>query len=98
MTDKEQLLTTRQTAAMLQYKENTLCQWRTNPDRPKDLPFVKQGRSVRYRLSDIQAFINSNLQHPFRQRGASITGYRCCNTVYIALLHNGNKMRQAAVK
>jgi hypothetical protein len=67
MIDTQKLLTTRQAAEMLNFKENTLCQWRVNPEKFKDLPFVKSGRSVRYRLSDIQAFINGNIQHPNKQ-------------------------------
>jgi hypothetical protein len=60
---EERLLTTRQTAAMTSYTVGTLCQWRVNPNRPKNLPFIKQGRSVRYRLSDVLEFMKGDSQH-----------------------------------
>ena len=52
------LLTTEEAAEYLKLKPNTLERWRTQyPDR---LPFVKIGRTVKYRLEDLQAFISGN--------------------------------------
>lgn len=53
----EKLLTEDQTAEMLAIQSQTLSVWRTT--KRYDLPYVKVGRSVRYRLSDVMAFIES---------------------------------------
>lgn len=50
------LLTTRQAAEALQVKDTTLEQWRWNGKGPQ---FIKVGRSVRYRESDIEAFLEA---------------------------------------
>jgi predicted DNA-binding transcriptional regulator AlpA len=57
----EQLLDPRAAAAMLALSPATLATWRCR-QRYK-LPYVKIGgtKSVRYRLSDVQAFIAKNL-------------------------------------
>lgn len=57
----QQLLTEKQAAEMLAVSFTTLATWRCK--RRYSLPFVKigNGRAVRYRLSDIQAFINAGL-------------------------------------
>lgn len=52
------LLTTEEAAEYLKLKPNTLERWRTQyPDR---LPFVKIGRTVKYRLEDLQAYVSDN--------------------------------------
>jgi len=49
----EILLTTKQVAELLQLKETTLEQWRWSGIGPS---FVKLGRAVRYRRSDLEVF------------------------------------------
>jgi hypothetical protein len=44
-------------AEFLQVKPGTLQVWRSTRRYP--LPFVKIGRKVRYRMSDLQAFVNA---------------------------------------
>ena len=51
------LLTTNEAAQILGVKPKTLAYWRCV--KRYDLPFVKVGRSCRYRRSDIEAFIES---------------------------------------
>lgn len=55
-----ELLTTEEAAAYLKLKPNTLERWRVQ--YPHRLPFVKIGRTVKYRLEDLQAFISGNRQ------------------------------------
>jgi excisionase family DNA binding protein len=57
----ERLLTEKQAADMLGVHHTTLATWRCK--RRYTLPFVKlgTGRAVRYRLSDVQAFIENGL-------------------------------------
>lgn len=47
-------LTTKQAAEFLQVKETTLEQWRWNGKGPR---FIKLGRCVRYRRTDIETFV-----------------------------------------
>jgi len=54
----EELLTTRQAAAFLKVSPKTLERMRVEGAGPA---FVKVGRSVRYRRSDLLAFIDSNV-------------------------------------
>ena len=49
------LLSAGETAAILGLKESTLAQFRWRGD--KRLPWVKLGKSIRYKLADIEAFI-----------------------------------------
>ena len=49
------LLTPREAAAILRVSKETLNVWRCTRRYP--LPFVKIGRSVRYRQADIERFI-----------------------------------------
>jgi predicted DNA-binding transcriptional regulator AlpA len=49
------LLSAGETAAILGLKESTLAQFRWRGD--KRLPWVKLGKSIRYKLSDIESFI-----------------------------------------
>jgi predicted DNA-binding transcriptional regulator AlpA len=58
---REQLLHEREAAAMLGVSPTTLSTWRSR--QRYDLPFVRLGgaRSIRYRLSDLQAFIAAGL-------------------------------------
>jgi hypothetical protein len=53
-----QLLTTVQAAEFLSLKPNTLEMWRC--ERPVKLPYVKNGRWVRYKLADLEKFIEKN--------------------------------------
>lgn len=57
----QQLLTEKQAAAMLAVSFTTLATWRCK--KRYTLPFVKigNGRAVRYRLSDLEAFIAGGL-------------------------------------
>ena len=55
-----QLLTRRQAAAFLGVKENTLAVWHCC--KRYDLPFYKIGRSVKYKISDLENFIAQNQQ------------------------------------
>ncbi|MFA6498007.1 MAG: helix-turn-helix domain-containing protein [Desulfurivibrionaceae bacterium] len=48
------VFTTEQTAVFLQVQPATLEQWRWNGRGPR---FVKIGRSCRYRLADLEAFL-----------------------------------------
>lgn len=52
-------LTPKQASEFLQVPEDTLAIWRCN-NRVR-LPYFKLGRSVRYRLKDLQAFIDSQM-------------------------------------
>lgn len=54
----EPLMTTKQAADTLQVKETTLEQWRWNGKGPD---FVKMGRTVRYRQSDLDAFLGARV-------------------------------------
>ena len=55
----EQLLTPREAAPLLRTTAGVLAIWRFR--REKQLPFVRWGKKIFYRPSDIQAFINSQL-------------------------------------
>jgi excisionase family DNA binding protein len=50
----DQMLTWQQTAELLNMRPQTLAVWAMSG---KFLPFVKLGRTVRYRLSDVQKLI-----------------------------------------
>ena len=56
---KDKLLSTKETSAYLRLKEGTLDVWRCT--KRYDLPYVKIGRRVYYRLNDIQKFIESRI-------------------------------------
>lgn len=56
---KTQLLTPKETAEMLGVSTNTLSNWRVN--KRYDLPYVPIGRSIRYRLQDVEAFIEARV-------------------------------------
>lgn len=51
----EELLTAKQAAAFLRVKPGTLACWRTTKRYP--LKYICVGKSIRYRLSDLQAFL-----------------------------------------
>lgn len=56
----DQLLTPKQVGDLLGVAEQTLAHWRST--RRVDLPFLPiSSRCVRYRASDVQAFIHANL-------------------------------------
>jgi excisionase family DNA binding protein len=57
--NRRPLLTRRQAAEYLQIKEKTLAQWASN--KRYGLPYVRVGRRAMYRLSDLDAFIESNV-------------------------------------
>ena len=57
----DDLLTPAQTAKALTVTEGTLSVWRSTGRY--NLPFVKVGRWVRYRWSDVLAFIESRTQN-----------------------------------
>ena len=57
---KDDLLTSEEASKRLGLKnKNTLGVWRTT--KRYDLPYIKVGRLVRYRQSDIEKFINQNV-------------------------------------
>jgi hypothetical protein len=58
---KDKLLNTAETAAYLRIKEGTLDVWRCT--KRYDLPYVKIGRRVYYRLGDIQKFVESRVMN-----------------------------------
>lgn len=53
----ESLLTDLQAAQILNIKPQTLAVWRCTGRH--DLPFVRCGRAIRYRLSDLEAWVNA---------------------------------------
>ena len=55
----ETLLTPDEAAAVLKVSVGTLGVWRSVKRYP-DLKYIKVGRSVRYRESDLKAFIEGN--------------------------------------
>ncbi len=61
MHEISQLLTTEEAADFLGLTRNTLEIWRCT--QRYDLPYVKMGRLVKYKLSDLMAFIEKNT-HP----------------------------------
>lgn len=54
-----QLYTTKEAAALLKLHVGTLANWRSGGGSV-ELPFVKVGRSVKYRHSDLMKFVNSH--------------------------------------
>lgn len=56
------LLTEKQVAARLNVAASTLKAWRTT-GRVAGPPHCKLGGAVRFRASDLQAWINSNVRH-----------------------------------
>ena len=55
----DNLLTRKQAADYLGVKENTLAVWATN--KRYQLPFVKVGRLVKYRIKDLDQFLMDNM-------------------------------------
>jgi hypothetical protein len=55
----ERLLTPLETASVLRVSVGTLAVWRATKRYP--LVYIKCGRSVRYRESDLKAFIESRI-------------------------------------
>lgn len=53
----DELLTAEQAAAFLKVKPGTLACWRTTKRYP--LKYTRVGKSIRYRLSDLQAFLSA---------------------------------------
>jgi excisionase family DNA binding protein len=62
-----ELMDTKQAAKYLNLKRNTLEVWRVQGSGP---PFCKFGRSVRYRRTDLDAFIERNLVDSTSQTNA----------------------------
>lgn len=58
--DSDILLNREQAAEFLACKPSTLALWKTTKRYP--LPYVKIGKNVRYRLSDLKAFIKQNVK------------------------------------
>lgn len=54
----EKYLTTKQTAELTQIKRQTLAYWRHVGK--VDLPYIKLGGCVRYKLSDVEAWVERN--------------------------------------
>lgn len=55
----QSLLNTAQAASFLGLEPGTLINWRST--RRQILPFVRLGRSIRYRQSDLEAFVEQNV-------------------------------------
>ena len=60
---KTDLLNAKQVSEMLGIQEQTLAHWRMTGRY--DLPYIKVGRSVRYKLSDVEKFLLSRTKTPF---------------------------------
>lgn len=60
--DTEQLLTPDETATLLRISPNTLAYWR-RPRIQSDLPWVEVGGQVRYRKSDIEAWLDKKTKN-----------------------------------
>lgn len=58
------LLTPAQAAELLGISVDTLSTWRCK--KRYDLPYVKVGRSVKYREDDVHAFIESRVRKPVK--------------------------------
>ncbi len=58
--DIEQLMTTRDVAERLRISEETLSTWRCTGAQA--LPYVRVGRLVRYRPSEVNAYLEGRLQ------------------------------------
>ncbi len=54
------ILTTAEAADYLRVSRLTLRNWRST--RAVSLPYLKVGRAVRYRLADLQSFLEANLR------------------------------------
>lgn len=63
----EQLLNEKESAEILTVKPTTLATWRS--DKSQALPYVKIGRSIRYRRSDLLAFIDAQTHGAFDDEG-----------------------------
>lgn len=59
MTEQEVLLTRNEVAKMLQLNPHTLSMWGSTG---KNIPFIKIGRNVRYKVKDVQDYIERNRQ------------------------------------
>ena len=57
--DQTDLLDTGEAAKLLGLKKRTLDVWRTS--RRVRVPFIKLGHAVRYRRSDLQAFVENRV-------------------------------------
>lgn len=53
------LLTRKETAEYLNISESALHSW-VKKENYNNLPIIKMGKSVRYRLNDIEAYIEKN--------------------------------------
>ncbi len=54
--EREALMTAREAAEYLGLRPQTLAIWRCDA---RHLPYIKCGRSVRYKLSDLEQFVES---------------------------------------
>jgi len=57
-----ELLTERETAELLRVRPSTLAVWRCTRRYP--LSWIRVGRSIRYRLADVEAFIEDRTETP----------------------------------
>ncbi|MHB0955906.1 MAG: helix-turn-helix transcriptional regulator [Pirellulaceae bacterium] len=56
----DQLIDAEETSSILSVTTGTLAVWRS--EKRYDLPYIKVGRRVRYRLSDVRAWLESRTQ------------------------------------
>ncbi len=68
MNDK--LMTTKEAASKLAVTEGTLANWRS--ERSQQLTYIKVGKAVRYRESDIASFLERNTVLPPNSEVCSI--------------------------
>ena len=61
-------LTEREVASVLGIQHKTLTTWRYT--RAVDLPYLKVGKAVRYRVADIKGFIAGNMYTPLGDQAA----------------------------
>jgi len=74
---EQRLLTVKEAARYLAVSASTLygCVWQ------RRIPFVKVGRALRFDPRDLEAFIESNKQHPQQESSHSVSRpTRCYNT------------------
>ena len=65
--ERTDFLTTRQAAALVGLAPNTLEIWRIRGGGPK---YIKFGRAVRYRLTDLESYIDAQTRESTSQESA----------------------------
>lgn len=69
MISHSRLLNPRQAADFLGISPITMCIWRSRPERNPYAPaFVRCGRSIRYKLEDLENFVAANRVTPRKRK------------------------------